>query len=1197
MAQETLDRITTSSGSRKRWTLSAWVKLTDSDGDTHGVIYAVEGSSDTERLAIGLYNEYFYLWGTNTNFIRTNKHFTDFSAWTHVCVAVDTTSSHDHNRIKLWINGELTSNDLHTDDRSSIPGDSDLGVNRKSARHSIGRDVGANAYHLSGNLYDLYLVDGSCLTPDVFAKNKSGTGSQNHGNPKSTSHQNGQWVPILPSVVKSKINSEGGFGVNGFYLPLNDRKFAGADFHCDPLTIFKLDGEDEPQPRCGASVTLSNYMSRLREDPFKDNLVLAIPGNKLNLVNNGTFDSNANGWVGYNAVVSAVDGKLKVDDSANAGGWSSAVYEVSVVSGQSYVLEVDVLEGTDDRLVGIYQGEYPGGATGPQTTIGTYSEETHVSHEFTATSDTVSIILVANNNGVVYYDNVVLYAKTPKDYSADIKGSGTNKTTSTAGAGGIGVFDGVYSSGMRFDAGSNKNRVIVSSDEDFNLGGNDFTIECWVYPDRTTSTESLITTFNGVQTNNGIWFGTAASGNIGFYWYWTDVNGTGNSANVTSPNTTLHAGQLHHVCAERYQGVVTLYVNGVPQSVMVGGNAEESINSSNMPLVLGGDVMGSSTYPFDGKLTDVRFYNGVAKYKGGYDVPKHYNPEGFSSVSEEWRSNNDNFTDNFAINNINDKTNAGGTLSNGNLLFSGGSGNHGVSGTIPFMSGKWYVELLANNAPSINSYFGIMDTSNSGVAFSFTGSVYYYQYNTGNKYGGDGSFTETSYGSSVGQGDIIGMAVDMDNEKIFFSKNGVWQNSGNPVTGANPAFTIDTNKGPYYVWQNTNASHIRTINFGQNPTFCGQKTYGGIQIDDSGKGQFKYKPPTGFLALCASNLNTPIKDPGDHFKTVLYNGDGNNSRSVDGVGFQPDLVWLKERTNSSSHQWHDSVRGPGYILMSNSTEGHSYSSTYLNTFDSDGFTVGSSGGVNQVGQDYVAWCWKAGGPLVKNTDGSITTNVSANPTAGFSIVQGTQTSGTTTFGHGLGKAPDFIITKQTNGTTGWYIYHKSLGSSYALRLDNTSGRTSFPHWVTNPTPSVFSMGSGFGASENYVAYCWHDVEGFSKFGHYIGNGNASGTFINCGFRPAWVMIKRSHDSGGTAQVDSWAIFDSARDPDNDVATLLRGESSNTDASMHSLVSNPFGQFYSNGFKIANTSTIDNISGDTYVYAAFAEAPFSTANSK
>jgi hypothetical protein len=378
------------------------------------------------------------------------------------------------------------------------------------------------------------------------------------------------------------------------------------------------------------------------------------------------------------------------------------------------------------------------------------------------------------------------------------------------------------------------------------------------------------------------------------------------------------------------------------------------------------------------------------------------------------------------------------------------------------------------------------------------------------------------------------------------------------------------------------------LNFGQNPSFSGQVT-AGTNTDGNGKGLFKYAPPSGFLALCEDNLPTPaIADPGKHFKTVLWSGSG-SGRGITGVGFQPDLVWLKSRTNNASNRLSDAVRGVNKQLMSNTTEAEVTFTTMLTSFDSDGFTLGDNVGINGSGYTNVAWCWKAGGAAVSNTDGSITTQVSANRTSGFSIVTGTQTSGTTTFGHGLGKAPKIIITKQTNGTTGWYTYVKDIGYDRTLRLDQDSASASFTHWVAHPTTSVFSMGSGFGSGEAYVAYCFAEIDGFSKIGVYAGNGNADGTFVYCGFKPAWVLIKNA-DQNGTY----WTLFDSSRKPTNPANHTLNPNLNHVEETNGG---NGQIDLLSNGFKCRNTDGGINGNGVNYVFIAFAESPFQTANAK
>jgi len=498
-------------------------------------------------------------------------------------------------------------------------------------------------------------------------------------------------------------------------------------------------------------------------------------------------------------------------------------------------------------------------------------------------------------------------------------------------------------------------------------------------------------------------------------------------------------------------------------------------------------------------------------------------------------------------------------------------------------SGKYYVEYRVGGTQY--SYIGIanvdsliFDLATVSTGYSFLGATSNdWGYLSSNGYLRHNDGVAQTGGAVLSAGDILGITFDTSNKEAKWYKNGALQYT-QTLTGNYPFFFAG---GSYQ------SSNI--VNFGQNPSFCGTTT-AGTNADGNGKGLFKYAPPTGFLALCEDNLPTPaIADPGKHFKTVLYHGDGNNGHSITGVGFQPDLVWIKCRSNADDHTLTDVVRGADRALYSNNTNSENTSSIRLQSFDDNGFTTGSSGDTNTNGRTFCAWCWKAGGAAVSNTDGSITTQVSANPTSGFSIVKGSQTSGTTTFGHGLGKAPKMIITKQTNGTTGWYTYVKDIGYDRTLRLDQDSASASFAHWVAHPTTSVFSMGSGFGSGEDYVAYCFAEIEGFSKIGVYVGNGNADGSFVYCGFKPAWVLIKNA-DQNGTY----WTIFDSSRKSTNPANHTLNPNLNHVEETNGG---NGQIDLLSNGFKCRNTDGGINGEDINYVFMAFAESPFQTANAK
>ena len=346
---------------------------------------------------------------------------------------------------------------------------------------------------------------------------------------------------------------------------------------------------------------------------------------------------------------------------------------------------------------------------------------------------------------------------------------------------------------------------------------------------------------------------------------------------------------------------------------------------------------------------------------------------------------------------------------------------------------------------------------------------------------------------------------------------------------------------------------------------------------------------------------TTINKPQDYFNTKLYSGNS-STNAITGVGFQPDLVWLKRRTVAVAHHlWHDVVRGKSgdkyYYLESSSTIAQNVQGDAdgLSTLDSDGFTLtyNDSGAWNVSGSNYVSWNFKAGGTASSNTDGTITSNVSANTTAGFSIITftGNGTSGATV-GHGLNATPGVYMVKRTDTTGRWQVYHHKMADSPETKymfLDGTEAQqTGTNRWNdTAPTTSVFSLGNSTevnASSGTYVAYVFAEKKGYSKFGVYKGNGNVDGPFVNCGFNPAWIMFR---EKGNT---NSWRVTDSVRDTYNPKEKSLNANSTSTEAS-----SGYTHDALSNGFKVRTTDTNLNRSGGNYLYMAFAEAPIVGSN--
>jgi hypothetical protein len=327
---------------------------------------------------------------------------------------------------------------------------------------------------------------------------------------------------------------------------------------------------------------------------------------------------------------------------------------------------------------------------------------------------------------------------------------------------------------------------------------------------------------------------------------------------------------------------------------------------------------------------------------------------------------------------------------------------------------------------------------------------------------------------------------------------------------------------------------------------------------------------------------TTIDKGSSYFNTVTYTGTG-SSNARTGVGFKPDWVWIKGRSGATDHGIYDAVRAVQKQLESNTTTAETTETTGLTAFGSDGFTVGALAQLNTSSATYVAWNWLGANTTVSNTAGTISSTVSANTTSGFSIVGWTGTTGVATVGHGLGTTPDIIIIKNRSVVASWVVYHKSLGATKYLFLNLTSAQqTDSLAWNnTQPDSTKFTINSYTNGSGNsLIAYCFAEVKGYSKFGSYTGNGSTDGTFVYTGFKPAFVMTKR------TDTTSAWWIYDDKRNPYNDPALYLNANTSDAEIGLTSVLDS-----CSNGFKMRNTYTDLNASGGTYIYMAFASNPF------
>lgn len=334
-----------------------------------------------------------------------------------------------------------------------------------------------------------------------------------------------------------------------------------------------------------------------------------------------------------------------------------------------------------------------------------------------------------------------------------------------------------------------------------------------------------------------------------------------------------------------------------------------------------------------------------------------------------------------------------------------------------------------------------------------------------------------------------------------------------------------------------------------------------------------------------SNIDKPSK----YFDTKLYTGTG-STQSITGLEFAPKFTWVKNRTSASGSALFDIIRGAGYRITSTGTDAEVNNTAYFTAFNSDGFSVALAGGETNVnGNNYATWNWRASdSSAVTNTAGSITSTVSANTTAGFSVVSYTsQSSGSATIGHGLGAVPKMIICKIKDQSDNWRVYHSSLGNTgfMILNLTNAFSTNSTTWNNTSPTSTVFTLGTQWAASYNMITYCFAEVKGYSKFGSYTGNGNANGTFIYTGFKPSFIMVRRT-DSAGF----DWAMMDNKRDTYNEIYKTLWANLSNAEYTTTGS-SGMATDLLSNGFKIRGTNGENNASGGNYIYMAFAENPF------
>jgi hypothetical protein len=757
---------------------------------------------------------------------------------------------------------------------------------------------------------------------------------------------------------------------------------------------------------------------------------------------------------------------------------------------------------------------------------------------------------------------------------------------------------------LRFRAANSAHltRTTVSSPTNDKI----FTLSWWVKRGA-FSTSSPMTMFGGTSgTADNISFGTLLSGTAGDQIGIRD-NDVGNYLVQSSNLYRDPSGWMHFVVTvDTTQATATNRVRIYKDNVEVSytgttypsQNYVFDWNRASRNVAIGRRRFDDAQWYFDGYLADVIQVDGQAltpssfgkadsvtgawvpkKYAGTYGANGFYLPfndaTSTTTISQDRSGNGNNWTSSgISVTSgvtfdqmLDSPTNSyatlspiranAGTLTAANLDIPVVGSSISNAATWTLTSGKWYFEVTSGTASGGYPIIGAYDASG---AASFSSGPGQSGGTNGVSYWSNGTrafnWTSTvSWGATFASGDVIGVAIDADTGKIWFSKNGTWQASGDPAAGTSPAGTMAS--GQYTPGAVAQVGSASSFNFGQRP--------------------FAYTPPTGFVALNTKNLPTPTLPNGAvAFQATLRTSTGATA-SVTSLAFQPDLVWIKSRSNATNHNLFDAVRGVNNGLVSNSTAAEYADANSLTAFNSNGYSLGSDGssrGTNINTNTYVDWSWREGAAY------------------GFDIVTYTGTGVARTVAHGLNAVPHMMIVKdRTTGVNNWPVYHRNAAASPAtvhLRLNQTSANvTTSGIWNdTAPTSSVFSVGTDGatnGNTNNFVAYLWTEIPGFSRFGAYTGNGSADGPFVWCGFKPRWLLVK-------STSVDNWWVVDAARSPPNVVSAYVLTNVSNAEASVAVI------DFTANGFKARNSASL-NTGTDTYIFAAFAETAFKFSNAR
>lgn len=1122
-----------SAGNRKTWTWSGWVKR--GNIDTASTLFSTgSGTAGTNTnnafLQFTSTNRLRFLerlGGSNVDDLNTTVLFRDASAWYHVVLVRDSTEATASDRIKLFVNGiQITA--FHSSNYPALNADGQ--INNTNA-HAIGERETWNSEYLDGYLANVAFIDGTALDPTSFGE-----------------YDDTLWKPKSDTDIQSLT-----FGTNGFYLPFKQTTEA------EGFSTVTWTGNGGTQSIEGVGFEPDFVWIKGRNNtgaPVLQDSVRGSNGSKYRyLVSSNTA---AEAVQTDNDGIDSLDSNGFTVGYGNSNAWNQ--------SGSNYVAWCwdagtgSAVSNTDGTITSSVKANTAKGFS-ITSFVGNATAGATVGHGLTSTPE---MIISKNrddaNNWLVYHKD--LDASNPEQKRIFL-----NLTSAVS------------------DSDTPWNDTAPTSSL-LTLGTSGYT--------NGSSDDMIMYCFHSVSgySSIGTYSGTGAAGNavtgLGFKPTWLMIKRT-------------------DVASDWIIWDATRDVDGKIDGFLYANLSVAEAFGSNVC------TFDSDGFTLNDGTANRNASGGTYIYMAFADTRDATFFGDTSGNSNNWTPNALNNTDvvpdspvtggNFATFNPTIPTPAG-TFSEGNLKFTGGTAWGGSKSSIGVpSSGKWYAEARVMTTSS-NTYqfsFGIKPyTTLSGYTLT---KDYAWFFNNGFFILTNGAFS-TNGGFTTPAGTIVQIAIDADNGKVWLGYNNSWYDTynttnGNPSAGTNETFSGLDFEADDFAIKTDCVYNACFANFGADSSFSGNETPQG-NTDDNGVGDFYYAPPSGFLCLKTSSLPTPtITAPDEYFNTVLWTGDG-SAQSITGVGFQPDLIWTKSRSNAYSNLLYDSVRGAtngstDTALFSNTADAeNTYGILYHNlaSFDSDGFTTGLSTSTdvfNGSGVTQASWNWLAGGTAVSNTDGSITSTVSANTDAGFSIVNyiGDGGAGETSVGHGLSQTPELIIYKNRDTTGSWPVTYTVVdGSNDFMYLNSTVAAGNATQ--TLPTSSVFYIQSSAvqrNSGQNYIQYCFHSVEGYSKIGSYTGNGSSDGTFVHCGFRPAWVMVKR------TDNVGNWWIHDAKRNTYNVVDNYLFADSSNAEASYDNL------DILSNGFKLRLATYQPNTSGGSFIFMAFAEAPFSKSNAR